>query len=333
MKAKANLKPPFNVTRASHAVLESRDLDASEHFYCDFLGFIKSHRDGSALYLRGIEERGHHSLVFRKTDDAAACLRVGLRVLTDDDLAVAFDYFSGLGREPKWADVPFQGRTLHLDDPVGTPLEICASTNSVPSALQQFELYKGACPMRLDHFQIVAHDIAAAAQFYLDIGFRLTEYTATDGQEDIWGAWLQRKGNTQDLVFSSGRGPRLHHFAFTVPEIRDIIHVCDVASSLGYANRLERGPGRHGIGNAFFVYFRDPDGHRVELFNAHYQAIDIENEPLRWDLTNTRRSQLWGLPAPAKWFFEASQFAGKPLRDPVLKADPVTLERFLATQF
>jgi catechol 2,3-dioxygenase len=54
---------------------------------------------------------------------------------------------------------------------------------------------------------------------------------------------------------------------------------------------------------------------------------------LRWDLSDTRRSQLWGLPAPKKWFYEASNFAGKPLREPTLKADPVTLEAFLANQF
>jgi hypothetical protein len=32
-----------------------------------------------------------------------------------------------------------------------------------------------------------------------------------------------------------------------------------------------------------YVYFRDPDGHRVELFNTHYQIMDIENEPVGWD--------------------------------------------------
>jgi catechol 2,3-dioxygenase-like lactoylglutathione lyase family enzyme len=30
------------------------------------------------------------------------------------------------------------------------------------------------------------------------------------------------------------------------------------------------GPGRHGPGHAQFVYMRDPDGHRVELFTTHF---------------------------------------------------------------
>lgn len=327
------VNPPFNITRASHAVLTARDLGATKAFYCDVLGFLLSDEDRDTLYVRGIEERSHHSLVFRRRDASPVCERVGLRTFTDEDLDRAADYFVRLGHGVRWVEVPHQGRTLHVDDNVGTPLEFCAVMDDLPTSLQKFEFYRGGSPMRLDHFQIVTHDVQRAMEFYLALGFRLTEYTATDGKDEIWGAWLQRKGNPHDIVFSSGKGPRLHHFAYAVPETRDIIHVCDVAGSLGYGRYLERGPGRHGIGNALFVYFRDPDGHRIELFNAHYQAIDVNHAPLRWDLSDTRRSQLWGLPAHAKWFFEASEFPGKPPQDPLLRAEPVTLEKFLATQF
>jgi catechol 2,3-dioxygenase len=140
----ANLTPAFNVTRASHAVLTARDLDATEAFYCDLLGLIKSDRDRNALYLRGIEERSHHSLVFHRSDVPPACERVGLRMLTDDDLKRAYDYFGDNVYAPKWADVPYQGLTLHLDDSIGTPLEFCATMDDLPSHLQKFEMYKGA---------------------------------------------------------------------------------------------------------------------------------------------------------------------------------------------
>jgi catechol 2,3-dioxygenase len=325
--------PPFNITRASHAVLTVRDLGATRAFYCDVLGFIASDHDRNILYLHGIEERSHHSLVFRRSDGPPVCERVGLRVFAEEDVDKAAHYFKKLGQPIRLLDEPYQGRTLHVDDAVGTPLELCAVMDDLPTNLQKFEVYRGASPMRLDHFQVVSHDVQRAMEFYLALGFRLTEYTATDGKDEIWGAWLQRKGNPHDIVFSNGKGPRLHHFAYTVPETRDIIHVCDVAGSLGFGAHFERGPGRHGIGNALFVYFRDPDGHRIELFNAHYQAIDINHPPLRWDLSDTRRSQLWGLPAHARWFFEASAFPGKALHEPLLKAEPVTLEKFLAGQF
>jgi catechol 2,3-dioxygenase len=258
--------------------------------------------------------------------------RIGLRVLTEDDLDRAAAWFAAHGRPTKFIEVEHQGRTLHTADSAGVPLEFCATMTDLPTLLQEFHLYKGGSPLRLDHFQIAVPDVQSVTDFYAEFGFRLSEYTATDGSDELWGAWLERKGNPHDLVFSNGRGPRLHHFAFVVPETRDLVHACDVASSMGFGDRMERGPGRHGIGNALFVYFRDPDGYRVELFNAHYQIIDINHPPLRWDLSNTRRSQLWGLPATNKWFFEASPFAGVPVAEPGLKTDPVTLERFLASQ-
>ena len=130
-------------------------------------------------------------------------------------------------------------------------------------------------------------------------------------------------------MFANGAGPRLHHVAFHTPEIANVVHGADVMSSLGLAGTMDRAPGRHGIGNAFFIYYRDPDGHRVETFTSHYNVIDIDHEPTRWDLSDLRRSQLWGFPAPRKWFNEATCFEGTPVNAPMLDAPPVTLEDFL----
>jgi catechol 2,3-dioxygenase len=326
------LHPPFNITRISHVVLTCRDLDASCCFYCDVLGLVLTERDSDVAYLRGLEEACHHSLVLRKSTDAPVCQAIGFRVLTDEDLNVAQQYFAQRQIQNHWHDAPCQGRTLRVVDGSRSPIELCATMGTQPRLMQSFDKFHGGSPQRLDHVQVSAADIQAACDFYAALGFRLTEYTAKDGADELWGVWLQRKGNPHDIVFSNGRGPRLHHFAYTVPEVRDLIHACDVAASMGCASRLERGPGRHGIGNALFVYFRDPDGHRIELFNTHYQTIDPEDRPVRWDLTDTRRSQLWGLPATRGWFVDATAFEGVEPVEPLLKADPVTLESFLANQ-
>jgi catechol 2,3-dioxygenase len=330
---KTVLNPPFNITRASHAVLTVKDLAVSRAFYADLIGLAVSDEGPDAVYMRGMEEASHHSLVLKQSKGEAVCERVGLRVLTEDDLLKAKDHFDRIGTKASWVDVPYQGRTLHFSDSVGTPIELCATMPAVPRLMQEFHLFHGGSPQRLDHFQVVTHDVQSACDFYTPLGFRLSEYTATDGTEELWGIWLHRKENPHDIVFSNGRGPRLHHFAYTLSDSHDLIHVCDVAGSLGCGHRIERGPGRHGIGNALFVYLRDPDGHRIELFTTHYQVIDMESPPLRWDLTNTRRSQLWGLPASRKWFFEASCFEGREPIEPKLKADVVTLERFLESQY
>jgi catechol 2,3-dioxygenase len=86
---------------------------------------------------------------------------------------------------------------------------------------------------------------------------------------------------------------------------------------------LERGPGRHGISNAFFLYLRDPDGHRIELFNSDYLTVDPDLEPIRWNLRDPQRQTLWGAPAPKCWFEEGSVFENLAVRAPELAAQPI----------
>ncbi len=149
--------------------------------------------------------------------------------------------------------------------------------------LGKFEQHRGLLPLRLDHFQLFTPNVPDAVRFYMDMGFRLSEYMAVDGTDTPVFGFLQRKGNPHDIVFANGTGPRLHHFAFVVPDAAYLLYACDVAGSHGFSDALEHGPGRHGPGHAMFVYLRDPDGHRIELFATHYQVMDIKNEPVRWE--------------------------------------------------
>ena len=146
----------------------------------------------------------------------------------------------------------FQGRTLHFTDPVGNPIELCSSMEVVDRRTQEFHTFRSGQPQRIDHHQLVTHDIQTATDFYSDLGFRLAEYTAADGTDGVWGTWLEVKGNTHDIVFTNGRGPRLYHLAYTVPDATSLIRAADVAGSLGFGDEIDRGPGRHGLSNALF---------------------------------------------------------------------------------
>ena len=134
---------------------------------------------------------------------------------------------------------------------------------------------------------------------------------------------MHRKGGVHDIAFTNGRGPRLHHVGFWVPTPLNIIDLLDLMATTGYLANIERGPGRHGISNAFFLYIRDPDGHRIEIYCSDYLTVDPDLEPISWDLKDPQRQTLWGAPAPKSWFEEGSTFAGVPVGDPVLEAQPI----------
>ncbi|MBR0706255.1 VOC family protein [Bradyrhizobium liaoningense] len=324
-----NFDPGFRVTRASHLVLTVRDLAASRQFYEKVIGLIVTAKDGDALYLRGVEEACHHSLVLRQANDAS-CARLGLRVLMEEDLYLLKAFFAARGCPAGWVEVAHQGRTLHAVDPVGTPLEFCATMPVMPRMITKFTNHIGGSALRLDHYQVLTPEVRKACEFYTAAGFRLSEYIAPAGTSDLRGVFLQRKGNPHDIVFFNGVGPRLHHFAYLAPDVNCLLFACDLAGELGYGASVERGPGRHGPGHAMYVYMRDPDGHRVELFNTHYQMMDIENEPIAWDPSDRNLAFPWGLPARQAWFDEATMFAETIVSEPQLKPTPMTLEKYLA---
>ena len=56
----------FDILRAAYGELWVTDLEASSRFYVDHLGLVVSARTDDTLYLRGWEERTHHSLVLRE---------------------------------------------------------------------------------------------------------------------------------------------------------------------------------------------------------------------------------------------------------------------------
>jgi len=317
-----NLYPAFNIVRLSHIELGVTELARSRAFYVDVLGMQVTDEDSERIYLRAMEERGHHSVVLKKAPAPAADV-LGFKVFSEDDLDKAKAWFDGKGIANQWIERPHQGRTLLSRDPFGIPLEFYHSMQRLPHMHQKYAHYRGVKPLRIDHFNCFSPDVDQSAAFYAEMGFRVTEYTEDEATKRLWAAWLHRKGGVHDIAFTNGRGPRLHHVAFWVPTPLNIIDLLDLMSTTGYLANIERGPGRHGISNAFFLYVRDPDGHRVEIYCSDYQTVDPDLEPIKWDLKNPQRQTLWGAAAPKSWFEEGSLFAGVAVRDPELKAQPI----------
>jgi catechol 2,3-dioxygenase len=301
------------VVRAGHVVLYVTDLARSREFYEGFLGLQPVHATADAAYLRGYEER-EWSLKLQR-NSWPGLKHLAFKVWEEEDLERAVALARELGlpwREEEEFDRP---RMVRLQDPFGFPVVFYRRAGRYPSSLQAYHQYRGPAPQRLDHFNLFCPHVPAALKYYTErLGFRLTEYTV-DHQERVWAAWLQRKGNVHDVALTTGQGPRLHHFAYWVPDPLSVLRAADALGGAGRVEAIERGPGRHGISNAMFLYLRDPDGHRVELYTGDYLAVDPEFEPVRWDLDDPRRQTLWGHRAPDSWFQEGSpveDFAGSP---------------------
>jgi catechol 2,3-dioxygenase len=308
----ANPSPPFDVLRVSHVELGVSDLERSAAFYVGALGFVETARDEGALYLRGLEDRGHHCLVLRASNPGT-CLRLGFRVRSDQDLDLALRLLPGARLRRRASTAPTgQGRTLEVRDPFGVPLAFYASQRPVERKLQDYGAYHGAAPQRIDHVNAFAADLQATHDFYAgDLGFRTSEYTDTDEAEPrLWAVWMHRKGNVHDLALTNGVGPaaasrrrvgagRTRHPA----RVRRARHQRLACRRSSVVRAGTASPTRSSCTCAI------PDGHRVELFTGDYRTMDPDFEPVGWKMDDPAAPDPLGASRP-----EGVVRGGQPVR-------------------
>jgi 3,4-dihydroxyphenylacetate 2,3-dioxygenase len=319
--------------RGAYGELYVTDLEASARFYVDLLGLVVSARTSDTLYLRGWEEQLHHSLVLRERPVAGAG-RLSFRVRSNDDLDPLEREFAGRGCATRRVerDLEGMGAALRVWDPFGFPLEFFHEMTRFETQLQRFDLHRGAPIMRFDHFNIHSPDAERTAELWLDLGFRCTEYISTDSPDErITGAWFTRKQTVHDIALTAGRGPRLHHIGLATADPLSVLRACDQLAAAGHSHAIERGPGRHGVSNAFFVYLRDPDGHRIELYACDYYTGDPDHPPLRWSVNDPRCRSFWGARAPDSWYDESSVVFG-PDDQPTATSDASVDERLARSE-
>lgn len=309
------IEPRFDVVRAARAELGVTDLDRARHFYVEALGFHLTDETDDALYLRGMEEASHHSLVLRLAR-APMLLRAGFRVARSRDLEAGAEHFRALGCEPvadDAHDVLGLGRRILVTDPLGFPVELFHDIASAERLLQRFDQHRGGRVMRIDHFNFMVPAPEVAREYYRHLGFRTTELIA-DAEGRAYGVWMTRKPFVHDVALTRGAGPRLHHIGFTAPDATSVMHLCDVLGAMHLEGHIERGPGRHGVSNAFYLYLRDPDGHRIEIYLGDYYTGDPDHRALRWSVGDSRRRSFWGHDVPDSWYREASLVQGTSAR-------------------
>ena len=187
------------------------------------------------------------------------------------------------------------GDSVRVEDPLGFPYEFFYDVEHVERLAWRYDLYTPGALVRLDHFNQVTPDVPRAVAYMEDLGFRVTE-DIQDDEGTVYAAWMRRKPTVHDTAMTGGDGPRMHHVAFATHEKHNILAICDKLGALRMSDAIERGPGRHGVSNAFYLYLRDPDGHRVEIYTQDYYTGDPDNPVVTWDVHDNQRRDWWGNP-------------------------------------
>ena len=320
------------ILRLGHVEILVTDLEKSREFYTDILGFVEHSKTDKHVYLRGIEEFDIYTLVLTQ-NSTAGLGHFGLRVSSEEALDEMIDMHRELGLKhqivPAGTELG-QGRALRVVDPSGIPIEFyhefeqlnVSDTNGYVQTLphRMSHKYKGIPPLRIDHMNMRVPDVKEALKYWGDkLNFSISECVEMENG-DLFAAWTRRFPTTHDVALTySQDGAAMHHFSYLVASAADVIKTADLLADSGYRHSIDFGPGRHGATNAFFLYIRDPDGNRLEIYTGDY-VRDLDREPLKWRFNQyVEKGRLWwsndyvpesfteNMPVNKNWLEETAQ--------------------------
>ncbi|GAA4008972.1 VOC family protein [Streptomyces sp. NBC_01352] len=289
--------------------LGTPDLERSLWFFRDLLGMEVVEQVGGKAYLRGYQELVHHSLIL--TQQAEATVNAyGFRVKRKQDvelfhkelteqgiqtLELAAGHEAGRGEAVRFL-VPGSEHPFELYYEIDKPEAEESLRSKVPSNSSR---RRGLGVRRLDHINLqTSASTVNQAEGWLrkSLGFKRREFARIPQAPDIlMASWLSVTPQVHDLaigVCADDAPGQFHHVAFNVENFHDILTAADQIRDLDIA--YGAGPGKHGIGQAMYLYIHDPgSGHRIELYSGGYHIFDPDWEALEWKLPELEFGQTW----------------------------------------
>ena len=278
----------------AHVELLTPKLDESVEFFKDVMGLTESGRAGDSIYLRCWGEFYHHSVVL------TAAKQPGLghaawRTLGAEELPEAVSRIEATGVHGEWIEKSVgHGRAYRFRGPGGHVHEVFWDVeryvapprlkSTHPERAERFGCC-GIAARQLDHLTVATAKIKDASMWYRDaLGFRFMATTSLDDDPNtiVFGVVTTNEkshdlGLAIDLSEITGR---MHHLAFWVDSQEDLLRAADFLLESG--TPIEFGPGRHGIGEQSYLYFREPGGLRLEINTGGYRNYVPDWEPVQW---------------------------------------------------
>jgi catechol 2,3-dioxygenase len=286
--------PERLISQLAHLELLTPDPQASLDFFTEVMGLTESGRNGQSVYLRCWGDHFLHTLQLTEAPHSGLG-HAGWRAEGPDELDRAVKRLEAAGVGEEWIDDEFgHGPAYRYRGPGGHVHELFweAERYQAPGdersefpARAQRHTARGVAPRHLDHVTVVTKDPYADAEWYRDhLGYRFMEYTLLNDDSDVVVFTMvttNEKSHDLGLVVDfSGVPGRIHHFAFWVDAVEDVLRAADVLMECGVY--IEFGPGRHGMGEQTYLYFREPGGLRVEINSGGYRNYQPDWQPVKW---------------------------------------------------
>ena len=282
------------LSQLAHVELRSPDPEASVKFFTEILGLSVTAREGQSAYLRGWGEHFHHSLVITEGPQPHLS-HLGWRAAGPEELDIAVSRLEEQGAGEGWQEaVTGHGPAYRYRSPGGHLHEIFWEVeryqpspelrSTYPIRAQKF-MPVGVAARQIDHVTIGTGVMNKDVGFYCKtFGSRFMEATKASADEDPFFSEISNTEQAHDLGLiwdGSSQPGRSHHVAFWLDNPLDLYRAGEILIEAGV--KIENGPGRHGHGENYYLYVRDPgSNHRVELFSGGYRNYEPDWETRYW---------------------------------------------------
>lgn len=282
------------ISQLAHVELLSPRPQESVDFLREVVGLEESGRDGQSSYLRGWGDFFQHTV--QVTESATNGMgHAAWRAEGPEQLEMAVERLQAAGTDGEWREADTgHGPAYRFDGPGGHVHEIFWEVDryvappelrsSFPNRPQRFGS-RGIAPRQLDHVTVATKDPYGDSEWYRDtLGFRFTEYTVLDNApEVVVFSMVSTNEKSHDLGLGGDLSDvpgRLHHLAFWVDAREDVLRAAEILLDSGV--HVEFGPGKHGMGEQTYLYFREPGGNRLEVNSGGYRVYQPDWEPVKW---------------------------------------------------
>jgi catechol 2,3-dioxygenase len=281
----------------AHVELLTPRLESSVTFFKQVMGLFETAREGNSVYLRCWGDHYHSSLILTESEKPAMS-HAAWRTLGPEELKEAVERIEATGTKGEWiAQSLGHGPAYRFRAPGGHTIELFWEVERFRAAPGEKSTYpdrpqklnvNGCAPRQLDHVTVATGNVRQVGNWFRDVlGFRFmaTTYFGDDPNAIVFGV-VTTNEKSHDLglgVDMSGIPGRIHHLAFWVDTQEDLLRTADylVESSV----RIEYGPGKHGIGEQSYLYFREPGGLRIEVNTGSYRNYVPDWEPVNWHVS------------------------------------------------
>lgn len=282
------------ISQLAHVELLTPKPEESLRFLADVIGLEETGRDGSSVYLRCWGDHYLHTVQLTEAPEPGLG-HIAWRSAGPSELERAVARLEQLGVGEGWIESELgHGPAFRFRSPGGQLHELVweveryaapVDSRSAFPARPQRHAPRGVAARQLDHVTVMAADPFGDSEWYRDtLGYRFMEYTGLDHDPDlIVFSMVTTNEKSHDLGLVRDLTPvtgRIHHLAFWVDTVEDVLRAADVLMESGV--HIEFGPGRHGMGEQTYLYFREPGGLRYEVNSGGYRNYVADWEPIKW---------------------------------------------------